>query len=309
MAGVEERNATVNPSDAGTRGHTAMRVMEQGMERRPQSRRSRQIREEGADGQVSSWPRRRHVIGYRPLVGRSVEAPVGVVAEIGPDAEETVLLMAARMGHPTAFGDLVGRHAGRIRRMAFRITRNHEDAEDAIQECFKRAFVHLNSFRGQSRFSTWLTRIATNCALMKIRARRHELVPLDDSVEALVSVKYRHVLRTSLTPEERYSRRELENILADEIARLKQRFQEPVLLCHMKGLKTHEAARVLGISNSAVKARLHRARLALRYRLERLGISKNRSMHNRRVGSNFLCNDRESQGWLARTGQTPGFGD
>jgi RNA polymerase sigma factor (sigma-70 family) len=144
---------------------------------------------------------------------------------------------------------------------------------------------------------------------MKIRERRHELVPLDESVEALVSVKYRHVLRTSLTPEERYSRREFENILTDEIARLKQRFQEPVLLCHVKGLKTQEAARVLGISNSAVKARLRRARLALRVRLQRLGIGKNASANNHRVGSNFFCHDQELPGWFARTGRTPSFGD
>ena len=299
----------VNASDAGARGHTATKLMEQDMERKQQSRCCRQIREECADGQVSSWPRRRCLIRCRPSVGTRVEAAVGVFAEIGPDAEETVLLTAARMGHPTAFGDLVGRHAGRIRRMAFRMTRNREDAEDAIQECFKNAFVHFNSFRGQSRFSTWLTRIATNCALMKIRTRRREMVPLDDSIEALVSVEYRHVLRSSVTPEERYARREFESILADEIARLKQRFQEPVLLCHMEGLKTQEAARVLGISNSAVKARLHRARQALRYRLERLGISKNRPTHNRRVGSTFLCHERGSAGSFPANSQSPDFGD
>ncbi len=298
----------MNASDAGARGHTATKLMEQDMERKPQSRCSQQISEECADGQDSSWPRARCLIRHRPSVRTRARA-VGIFAEIGPDAEETALLTAARMGHPTAFGDLVGRHAGRIRRMAFRITRNREDAEDAIQECFKNAFVHFNSFRGQSRFSTWLTRIATNCALMKIRTRRRELVPLDDSIEALVSVKLRHALRLSLTPEERYARREFESILADEIARLKQRFQEPVLLCHLEGLKTQEAARVLGISNSAVKARLHRARLGLRFRLARLGINKNPSIDNRRAGSNLFCRDRVSPGLFAPTGQNHDFGD
>jgi RNA polymerase sigma-70 factor, ECF subfamily len=240
------------------------------------------------------------------ISGRSDAA---AFAGLGPDAEEKLLLMAVRTGHSTAFGDLVERHAGRIRRMALRITRNREDAEDVVQECFKSAFAHFDSFRGQSRFSTWLTRIAVNCALMKIRTRRRELVPLDDSLEALGAVRYRHVLRSSLTPEERYSRRELERILADEIARLKQGFQEPVLLCHMAGLKTTEAARVLGISNSAVKARLYRARQALRIRLERLGISKNPSIHNRRVGSSFFCNDQGSPASFASACQRPGFGD
>src|SRR6516165_1957451 len=107
--------------------------------------------------------------------------PEGFAAlgDIGPGAEDAVLLTAVRMGHPSAFGYLVERHARRIWRIAFRITRNREDAEDAVQDCFKSAFTHFESFRGQSRFSTWLTRIALNAALMKIRGRHPEPVPLD----------------------------------------------------------------------------------------------------------------------------------
>jgi RNA polymerase sigma-70 factor, ECF subfamily len=283
--------------------------MEQDMERMPQGRYSRQIREECADGQVSSWPGGRCLIRQRSSIETGVRAAVAATADIDPGAEESVLLSAARMGHPTAFGDLVGRHAARIRRMAYRITRNREDAEDAVQDCFKSAFAHFESFRGQSRFSTWLTRIALNAALMKIRVRRCKLIPLDDSIEALVSVKYRHVRPSSLTPEESYSRGELQSILADEIARLKQRFQEPVLLCHMKGLKTQEAARVLGISNSAVKARLRRARLALRFRLEHLGIGKNSSIDNCPGASNRFRRDRGSPGLFAPTCRNADFGD
>jgi len=206
----------------------------------------------------------------------SERTAVAAFGDIGPAAEEAVLLTAARMGHPTAFGDLVERHAGRIHRMAFRITRNREDAKDAVQECFMNALMHLNSFRGQSRFSTWLTRIALNAALMKIRRRRHELVPLDDSIEALVLLKYRHVLRSSLTPEESYSRWELESILAEEMSGLAPDFQRALHLCHVEGLTARNAARILGISNSALKARVRRARLALRLRLSRRGIGRQR---------------------------------
>jgi len=308
MAGVEESNATVNPSDAGTRGHTATRVMEQDMERRPQSRRSRQIREEGADGQVSSWPRRRHVIGYRPLVGTSAEAPVGVVAEIGPDAEETVLLTAARMGHPTAFCDLVEGHTGRLRRMAFRITRNREDAEDVVQECFKNALTHLDAFRGQSRFSTWLTRIALNAALMKIR-RRHRELRVDDSADTSLALKWDHIPSPNPTPEQNHCRVELESILTDEIARLKPSLRGPVVLCHMEGRQVQDGAKALGISNSAFKARLRRARLTLRFRLERLGIGKNTCANSCRVGSNFFCHDRGSPSLFAPTRRNADFGD
>lgn len=235
-------------------------------------------------------------------------AAVASFGDIGPGAEEAVLLTAARMGHPTAFGDLVERHAGRIRSIAFRITRNREDAEDATQDCFKSAVAHFESFRGQSRFSTWLTRIALNAALMKIR-RRHRELPVDDSLESLVSLKYRHGWHLSVSPEESYSRVELESLLAEEIARLKPSLREPVVLCHMEGRITQDAAKVLGISNSAFKARLRRARLTLRFRLERLGIGKNGSANSRRVGSNSLCHDRGSLGLFAPTARNLVFGD
>lgn len=199
-------------------------------------------------------------------------APELMGAHIGPDAQETVLLTAARTGHPTAFGDLLGRHAGRIRRVALRITRNHGDADDVVQECFQSAFAHFNSFRGHSRFSTWLTRIALNCALMKIRTSRHELILPDDSMEALASVKYCHLLSSSLTPEESYSHAELRRILAEEIAGLNPTLRKAVSLCHVEGLTARQAAQVLGISNSALRARIHRARVVLRPRLNRRGI-------------------------------------
>ena len=269
----------------------------------------RQERQECRDNPVSSWPdgwclmRQRHSIETRePAAAASFE-------DIGPGAEEAVLLTAARVGHPTAFGDLARRHVGRIRRMAFRITRNREDAEDAVQDCFKSAFVHFHSFRGQSRFSTWLARIAMNCALMKVRARRRDLIPLDDSVESCVSIKHRRVRPSILTPEENYRRKELESILAEQIARLQPKLQSALHLHLREGLMAHEAAEVLGISSGAVKARVHRARLALRFRLERLGIGKNTSANSRRVGSNSVCHDRGSSGSFAPTGRNGVFGD
>ena len=243
------------------------------------------------DNPVSSWPGGRCLMPQRHSIETGEPAAVASFGDIGPGAEEAVLLTAARMGHPTAFGDLVGRHAGRIRRMAFRITRNREDAEDAAQDCFKNAFAHFESFRGQSRFSTWLTRIAMNAALMKIRQRHREPVPLDDSLESLVSLNYRHGRHLSLSPEENYSRVELESILTDEIARLRPSLRGPVVLCHMQGRIPQDAAKVLGISNCACKARLRRARLTLRFRLELLGIGKNARADSRRIGSNFFCHD------------------
>ena len=247
--------------------------------------------------------RQRHSIETRE------PAAVASFRDIGPGTEEAALLAAARVGHPTAFSDLVRQHAGSIRRIVFRIMRNREDAEDVLQECFKNAFLHFDSFRGQSRFSTWLTRIAMNCALMTIRGRRRKLVALDDSVEASILAKYWDVLRLSSTPEECYSRRELENLLAEEIARLRPSLRGPVVLCHMEGRVAQDAAKVLGISDSALKARLRRARLTLRFRLEHLGIGKNICARDRRAGSTFPRHNRGSRNSFVPAAQSCGFGD
>jgi RNA polymerase sigma factor (sigma-70 family) len=187
-------------------------------------------RDEYRDNQASSWTGGRRLVRQRRSIETRERPAAAAFGDIDPGAEEDALLTAARMGHPTAFGDLVKGHTRRLRRMAFRITRNREDAEDAVQECFKSAFLHFESFRGQSRFTTWLTRIALNAALMKIRRRHREPVPLDDSLESYVSPKYRHSSRASLSPEERYSRVELQGILANEIARLRPVLRRPVVL-------------------------------------------------------------------------------
>lgn len=147
------------------------------------------------------------------------------LGELGTDAEEIELLAAARAGHPSAFTAIVERYTTRLRHLALRITRNREDAEDAVQECFKNAFAHLESFRGQSRFSTWLTSIARNSAPMKVRSRRCELVFPHCLLDSVLSVKDRHGARASLSPEERYLRKELDHILTAEIARLSPRLQ------------------------------------------------------------------------------------
>jgi len=81
------------------------------------------------------------------------------------------LVAAARRGHRGAFDQLCERHARKMFRIAHRVVRNREDAQDVVQECFLKAFIHLESFDGRSRFSTWLTRIAMNAALMKLRKR------------------------------------------------------------------------------------------------------------------------------------------
>ena len=281
--GAGESDVTEMPEQEGTPQRS---WWEEKMERKLQSRCGRQSREECAEDEVSSWPRGRCLARQPHPIETGVRAADAAFADIGPDSAEVALLAAARMGHPTAFSHLVGPHAGRMRRMAFRITRNREDAEDAVQECFMNAFAHFESFRGQSQFSTWLTRIALNAALLRIRARRREPVHPNDSTEALSAVKHDHAPCACPTPEQSYRRRELKNILAEEIARLNPDHRRALRLCYTKELKTQEAARVLGIPHSTLKTQVRRARLALRRRLNRRGIGKREFTQNHEIRSN-----------------------
>src|SRR3981081_1040453 len=109
---------------------------------------------------------------------------MGAPAKRRTDAsEEYVFLAAAKRGDSAAFEFLCKQSANMIFRVARRMMRNNEDAEDVLQESFKQAFIHLKSFKGNSRFSTWLSRIAINAALMKLRMKQHLDVSLDESAE------------------------------------------------------------------------------------------------------------------------------
>src|SRR5258708_4875959 len=112
------------------------------------------------------------------------------------------LVAAAKIGHRGAFDDLYKRHAEKMFRITYRIIRNREDAEDAVQECFLNAFLHLKNFDGRSRFSTWLTRIAMNAALMKLRKNHASRQgPIDESAGTSDLPSAHHLPAFSPTPE------------------------------------------------------------------------------------------------------------
>jgi RNA polymerase sigma-70 factor (ECF subfamily) len=95
-----------------------------------------------------------------------------IIAEFLAAATDEVLVTAAKLGNRVAFAELWERHSNKALKIAYRITRNREDAEDVIQDAWTKAYVHLKSFDGKARFSTWLTRIAINTALMTLRRKR-----------------------------------------------------------------------------------------------------------------------------------------
>lgn len=185
-----------------------------------------------------------------------------------PD-NESALVAAAKAGDISAFEALVSRYERKIFRLAQHITQNTEDAEDVSQEAFLKAYEHLGEFQGNSRFYTWLVRIAVNQALMKLRKRRTKDVSLDEEIETEENFMPRDVEDWGPSPEERYSQAELAGILSQVIGELDPPFRTVFQLRDIDELSTEETADALGISIPAVKSRLLRARLKLRDKLNR----------------------------------------
>jgi RNA polymerase sigma factor (sigma-70 family) len=180
------------------------------------------------------------------------------------ETSDAVLVSTAKSGDPDAFVELSRRHSSRLLHTTYRITRNRQDAEDAVQDSLLKAFCHLNDFQEKCSFSTWLTRIAINSALMILRKKR---VCVEISIDGSDSGEtYERWEPMSLTedPENRFARSEREELLRDAILRLPPVIRKAVELRQAKDYSTREIAQALGISVAAVKSRLSRARLTLR---------------------------------------------
>lgn len=192
-----------------------------------------------------------------------------VAAAAVPADNEAQLVAAAKAGDVSAFETLVNRYERKIFRLAQNITQSREDAEDVMQEAFLKSFEHLGEFQGNSRFYTWLVRIAVNQALMKLRKRRPNQVSLDEEKDTGEDLIPREVEDWGPTPEERFEQTELRRILSTVIAELDPSFRVVFQLRDIDELSTEETAETLGLSVPAVKSRLLRARLKLRTKLNR----------------------------------------
>jgi RNA polymerase sigma-70 factor (ECF subfamily) len=200
-----------------------------------------------------------------------VETPEPIPAEVStapPDEEG--LVARAQTGDAEAFAELVERYERKIYRLARHITGNDEDAEDVLQEAFLKAYENLPGFQGQSKFYTWLVRIAVNEALMKLRRRKTgRVVSLDETIDTGEETMAREIAVWEDNPEEQYSREELRRILEEAIETLPPLYRTVFVLRDVDELSTEETASALGISVPAVKSRLLRARLQLRDKLTR----------------------------------------
>ena len=179
-------------------------------------------------------------------------------------SDEGALVKAAKSGDLGAFEELVNRYESRIFRLTMNITQNREDAQDAAQDAFLKSFKNLEHFHGDSRFYTWLVRIAVNEALMRLRKRRPNVVSLDEPVKTDDDLIPHELQDWDPTPEQRYARTEMNSILTEAIGKLDPIFRTVFLLRDVEQVSTEETAEALGISVPAVKSRLLRARLKLR---------------------------------------------
>jgi RNA polymerase sigma-70 factor (ECF subfamily) len=185
--------------------------------------------------------------------------------------DETALVAAAKAGDAAAFSELVQHYDRRVFRMAKQITQNDDDAEDVLQETFLKAYTHLDDFQGNSKFYTWVVRIAVNEALMKLRKRRSDrTVPLDDPIDTGEDEVVREIAVWDQNPEDTYSREELGAILDEAVQSLKPAYRTVFILRDIEEMSIEETAAALDLSISAVKSRLLRARLQLREKLTRL---------------------------------------
>ncbi len=180
------------------------------------------------------------------------------------------LVHASKHGDVAAFEQLVKRYDRKLLRIAQGVTHNREDSQDAVQEAFFKAFQNLSQFREDSQFSTWLIRITVNQSLMKLRKQRTiNEVSLDEDFQSYGDVLPMEVIDWAPNPEQLYWSSELRDILVNTLKELRPILRAVFILRDIEGLSTERTAEVLNLSHAAIKARLWRARLQLRERLNK----------------------------------------
>jgi RNA polymerase sigma-70 factor (ECF subfamily) len=187
------------------------------------------------------------------------------VPSFSPPEGEEALVIAAKNGNDHAFETLVKRYRRRMLTVALRLTRVQEDAEDVTQQCFQKAFAHLHKFEGKSSFSTWLTRITINEALMLLRkGRGRREISIDEERFEPKEAARLEIPDLDPDPEACYLQREEAGILSAAIETLTPGLRKAITLRDVGELSTEETAQRMGLSLAAVKSRLLRGRRKLR---------------------------------------------
>jgi RNA polymerase sigma-70 factor, ECF subfamily len=192
--------------------------------------------------------------------------PTTIEFRIQPDEE---LVRVAQGGENRAFDELVRRYQDKVYRLCYKILRQEDDAAEALQDAFLSAYRGLRNFKAESTFSTWLYRVATNASLMKYRKRRDKHVSLEQSQSVDDEVGPMQLADWSAQPPEELLTAEMREVMAESIQRLPKELYEVFVRRDIEGLSNAEVGELLELSVAAVKSRLHRARIALRERLNR----------------------------------------
>ncbi|HEV8335364.1 MAG TPA: sigma-70 family RNA polymerase sigma factor [Candidatus Polarisedimenticolia bacterium] len=186
---------------------------------------------------------------------------------------DAALVERTRHGDPSAFDALMERYEGKVYRLALGMMKNREDALDAVQDAFLSVFRKIDSFKGESAFSTWLYRIALNSVYMKLRSKsRHDkAIPLDDeeSFDSATGHARGAIRDWSERADDALLRQELGGIIREAVAALPEEYRAIFTLRDVEELSNQEVAEILGLTVAATKTRLHRARMFLRNRLSR----------------------------------------
>jgi RNA polymerase sigma-70 factor, ECF subfamily len=188
--------------------------------------------------------------------------------------EEWAFLQQAIDGDSAAAEQIFGCHTATLHRIAFRILRNKEDAEDAVQDSLCKAYAKLQSFQGRASFSTWLTRIVINSALMVRRKRNgRPESSLDEILYAQPQQLQREIVDAALDPEQICSETEIHQLLEEQLRQLAPGLRAAFQLREIDGLSSSESCRVLDIHKNAFKSRISRAR-------QKLGRALQKSLNN-----------------------------
>ena len=183
-------------------------------------------------------------------------------------SDEKALLQGLKAGEPEACACMIKHYASRVYAIAIRMVNNKEEAEEVLQETFISACKNIKKFEGRSALGTWLHRIATNAALMRLRKRKLQEVSLDAPIETKDGADvYREIQDWAFSPDDHAMNSEIRDMLEKAISELPETLRTVFVLREIEGYSTEETARLLDISISAAKVRLHRARLRLRQAL------------------------------------------
>jgi RNA polymerase sigma-70 factor (ECF subfamily) len=184
-------------------------------------------------------------------------------------SEELELIQGCREGRYDCFEKIVDAHERKIYNLALRMLGNPDDAKDILQDTFLKVYDHIHKFRGDSRLSTWIYRIAMNEALMKIRREKGRMVSIDTFKTSDGETRSLDIEDWAQKPLDKLLTKELGDEMEGAIGRLPEDYRAVFLLRDVEGLSNAQIAKVLEISVPAVKSRLHRARIFLRNELSR----------------------------------------